>query len=235
MKWICLIFYANSFNSTHSNHHFRYGRRNLPLRYLPSAWLPRGNGSQQGNELPDVPTPEWSWWTNGTRPRRHYGTSRTQSSRRTHSLTIRIPVDGKRVVFTATVFHLSVCVSFLTCSLISPVRIAMPARIVKVDRVRFTRRRPSTMTQRIVQRKINMWENIISNSTSFAIVIFTFHLSAPIHSSELTRRLFVWWSRTGIWWPSQLCPRGGSIRLPVWRSVWRTLRPLWFAWISRPS
>lgn len=35
----------------------------MPIRHLPSARLPRRNGSEQGTELPDVPPPERNGWT----------------------------------------------------------------------------------------------------------------------------------------------------------------------------
>lgn len=71
----------------------RYGGRDLPIRHLPPVRIPRGDGPQQGTELPDVPAPK----RNGRPPScGHHGPQRTDAA--PHALSLGIPINGQCIV-----------------------------------------------------------------------------------------------------------------------------------------
>lgn len=74
-------------------HYPRHGRWNLPVCNIPFAWLPRRNGSNESNELPNIPASKWYC---NTRSYRNYGYRPIQC---THAFTIRITVNGEMEIY----------------------------------------------------------------------------------------------------------------------------------------
>lgn len=66
----------------------RYGGRDLPVRDLPSPGLPRGDGPEQGDAVPDLPAP-------GQRTLGHDGTGRRTPDQFISTQPIWFPVNGK--------------------------------------------------------------------------------------------------------------------------------------------
>uniref|UniRef100_A0A8D8BI40 (northern house mosquito) hypothetical protein n=1 Tax=Culex pipiens TaxID=7175 RepID=A0A8D8BI40_CULPI len=69
----------------------RHGGRDLPVRDLPPAGLPRGDGPHQGDELPDVPAPERH---GRPRPHGHDGLEHGDAGAEPRALALRITVNA---------------------------------------------------------------------------------------------------------------------------------------------